>query len=184
ERCPMLCHRVCLGSVLLLALAASALADEYRDLFNGKDLDGWTVEGPRADKQGNTMWTVRDGNIVCLGKGFGFLRYDREKFGNFALRIEYRFAPNQKGNSGVGIRTAPFDPKQSRQTRPSFAAYEIQLQDDAGEPATVHSTGSLYRYAAPTANPSKPAPEWNTIDIECHGPRIQVSLNGQKILDA
>ncbi len=170
--------------VALLALPAWAWADEYRDLFNGKDLDGWVVEGPKTDKQGNAMWTVRDGHIVCLGKGFGFLRYEKEKFGDFALRVEYRFEPNQRGNSGIGIRTTPFDPKQSRLTRPSFAAYEIQLQDDAGKPATAHTTGSLYRFVAPTANPTKPAPDWNTIEIECLGPRIQVSINGQKILDA
>lgn len=175
---------LCLALLILQARPGVAADGEYRDLFNGKDLAGWLVEGPKTDKQGNTMWTVRDGSIVCLGKGFGFLRYEKEQFGDFAMRVEYRFAPNQRGNSGVGIRTIPFDSKQSRQTRPSFAAYEIQLQDDAGKPASVHTTGSLYRFVAPTANPARPAPEWNTIEIECTGPRIRVAVNGERILDA
>jgi hypothetical protein len=184
----MFASRTWLVCCLCLAVPAWAGAGEYRDLFNGKDLDGWVVEGPKADKNGNPNWSVQDGNIVCLGAGFGFLRYDREKFGDFALRVEYRFAPaanpKQSGNSGVGIRTIPFDRKQSALTRPSYAAYEVQLLDDAGKPADIHGSGSLYRYLAPTANPVKPAPEWNMVEVECVGPRIRVTMNGEKILDA
>src|SRR4051794_12195554 len=83
----------------ILSLPGEICAGEYRDLFNGKDLDGWVVEGPKQDKEGNANWSVRDKTIVCLGKGFGFLRYDQQQFGNFALRVEYRFsAPPAKTN--------------------------------------------------------------------------------------
>ena len=184
----MLGFRTWLVCCVCVAAPAGAPAEEFRDLFNGKDVDGWVVEGPKADKDGNPNWSVQDGLIVCQGKGYGFLRYDKEKFGDFALRVEYRFAPaatpKQSGNSGVGIRTIPFDPKQSALTRPSYAAYEVQLLDDAGKPPDVHGSGSLYRYLAPTANPVKPAPEWNTAEVECVGPRIRVTMNGEKILDA
>jgi Domain of Unknown Function (DUF1080) len=30
----------------------------------------------------------------------------------------------------------------------------------------------------------RPAPEWNTIEVECAGPRITVRLNGQTVLEA
>jgi hypothetical protein len=180
--------RTWLALILPLAAVTAAPAAEYHDLFNGKDFDGWVIDGPKADKQGQPLWEVRDGLIVCSGKAFGFLRYDRHQLSDFALRVEYRFAPpaqpNRRGNSGLGIRTIPFDPKRSQLTRPSFAAYEIQLLDDAGKAPNVHSTGSLYRYAAPTANPVKPAPEWNTIEVECVGPRIKVTVNGRAVLDA
>jgi len=174
---------------LLTATAALlAAAGDYRDLFNGKDLDGWVVEGPAADKQGNPNWSVQDGMIVCRGKGFGFLRYDREQFGDFTLRVEYRFAPpsktNPRGNSGLGVRTVPFDPKKSQLTRASYASFEIQLLDDAGKKPDVHSTGSLYRYVAPKANVVRPAPEWNTIEVQCSGPHFQIRMNGETILDA
>jgi hypothetical protein len=173
---------------MLLALSAIGHAAEDRPLFNGKDLDGWVVEGPKEDKQGNANWRVEDGMIICRGKGFGFLRYDRQQFGDFALHVEYRFAPqsktNPRGNSGLGIRTVPFDPKHSLLTRASFASYEIQLQDDAGRKPDAHSTGSLYRYLAPQANAVKPAPEWNSVDVECVGPRIKVRVNGEVVVDA
>jgi Leucine-rich repeat (LRR) protein len=173
---------------LLLALASAAPADDLRDLFDGRTLNGWVVEGPAADKAGRPMWSVEDGRIVCLGRGFGFLRYDRQEFSDFTLRVEYRFAPpsgdNPRGNSGLGIRTGRFDPKRSRETRPSYGAFEVQLLDDAGSPPSAHGTGSLYRYKGPSANPARPAPEWNTIEVRCDGPRITIRLNGQTILEA
>jgi hypothetical protein len=68
--------------------------------------------------------------------------------------------------------------------RPSYAAYEMQLLDDAGSPPSLHGIGSLCRYKSPTANPARPAPEWNTIEVECAGPRITVRVNRQKVLEA
>ena len=130
------------------------------------------------------VWSVKDGNIFCDGKGFGFLRYAKQEFADFALHVEYRMLNQGKPcNSGIGIRTVPFDPKKSSATRLSFACYEIQLLNDAGAKPDVHSTGSLYRYVTPSSNPVKPAPEWNTLEIECVGPRIRVSLNGTRVID-
>ena len=184
-------HRTSSRLVLLavfLTLPSAGRADEFRDLFDGKSLDGWVVEGPAKDKTGRTMWSVRDGRIACLGEGFGFLRYDRREFSDFTLRVEYRFiaTPGSKAqaNSGLGIRTGRFDPARSRETRASYAAFEVQLLDDAGRPPSAHGTGSLYRYKSPTTNPARPAPEWNTIEVTCAGPRITVRLNGQKVLEA
>ena len=173
---------------MLLNPASTARAGEFRDLFDGKSLDGWVVEGPAKDKTGRAMWSVRDGRIACLGEGFGFLRYDRQEFSDFTLRVEYRFnpAPGSKaqGNSGLGIRTRRFDPARSRETRASYAAFEVQLLDDAGSPPSAHGTGSLYRYKSPTANPARTAPEWNTIEVACAGRRLTVRLNGQTVLEA
>ncbi len=167
--------------VLTFALAAPAGAEEYRDLFNGRDLDGWVVDGPSMDKEKKPIWSVKDGMIIASGKAFGFLRFDKQEFGDFAFRVEYRLTP--RANSGLGIRTGKFDAKKDELTRPSYASYEIQLLDDAGKAASKGSSGSLYRYLAPSANPVKPAGEWNTIEVECVGSRIKVTLNGQKIVD-
>jgi hypothetical protein len=147
---------------LLRTLAPAAWADDCRDLFDGKSLDGWVVEAPARDQARRMMWSVENGRIVCLGEGFGFLRYDRREFGDFALRVEYRLAPPAAGkppdNSGLGIRTGRFDSARSRETRPSYAAFEVQLLDDTGSPPSAHGTASLNRYKGPTANPTRPAP--------------------------
>jgi hypothetical protein len=185
----------CLLGLLCVALLAAAQADESRNLFNGKDLDGWVVEGPKEFKDGDEtkpIWVARDGLITCQvnnRKSFGFLRYDKQQFADFALHVEYRMSPRPDAkaspcNSGIGIRTIPFDPAKSTATRPSYAAYEVQLLDDAGAKPNEHGTASLYRYVAPKVNAAKPAPEWNAIDIECVGPNIKITLNGQVVLEA
>jgi len=169
---------------LLFLLPAPAWAGEFEDLFNGKDLTGWVAEGSKEYRDHGRVvpvWTVRDGLLTCAGKGYGFLRYDRRQFDDFLFHVEYRMA---KGcNSGIGIRTVPYDPKRSRATRPSYAGYEIQLLDDAGHKPNAHGSGSLYRYVAPKVNPVRPAPAWNAVDVECLGPRIRIVINGQEVLD-
>lgn len=186
----MVMKHLWIGLAFLCLLPPIATAADFRDLFNTKDLDGWAIDGPKKNGQGNPIWSVQDGMIVCDASkgGFGFLRYDRQEFGDFVLRVEYRMTPPsktiQRGNSGIGIRTRPFDPKKSIETRPSYYSYEIQLLDDAGKPANAHCSGSLYRYLAPTVNAVKPAPEWNTIEIECLGPRIKITINDKSVIDA
>lgn len=176
--------RYALIAALIVGFGIPARGEEFKSLFNGKDLGGWVAEGVKEytrDGVVHPVWSVKDGTLLCTGKGFGFLRYDKEQFADFDWHVEFRMAP--RCNSGLGVRTTVFDPKKSRATRPSFYCYEIQLTDDAGKPANVHSTGSLYRYVAPRQSAIKPAGEWNSIDIECRGPRIKVTLNGHEIID-
>jgi len=170
-----------LGGVLLWQAASAHAAEGSTDIFNGKDLSGWVVDGGKTYKEGNEekpVWSVADGMIVCTGSKFGFLRYDKE-LKDFSVHVEYRMS---KGcNSGIGIRTVKFTGP--AKTRPSYASYEIQVLDDAGKQPGKGTSGSLYRYVAPKVNATKPAGEWNTIDIECRGPKIHVTLNGQVIQD-
>ena len=156
-------------------------AGDGRAIFNGRDLAGWVAEGTTEFKrEGGTLpvWTVEDGSIVCAGSGFGFLRYDR-KVRDFVLTLEFRAAP--RTNSGIGIRHGKFSGKRS--TRPSLAGYEIQILDDAGQEPSTSSTGSLYRYVAPKSSSVKSAGQWNTMRIECHGPKLSVALNDHVIHD-
>ncbi len=174
--------------LVLVALLLTAFANAEEEplaLFNGKNLDGWVIEGDdnaQKNSNGEPSWRVAEGTIVCESKGFGFLRYKEKEFADFVLTVEYKVAKG--GNTGIGIRTGPFDPKNSHASRPSYFGYEVQLLDDAGKPAKKTSTASLYRYVAPTENASKPAGEWNTIEITCKGPKISIVLNGKKVLDA
>jgi hypothetical protein len=179
-----------LALVLLIAAGQVQAGGPKLQMFDGKTLDGWKAEGtierkdPKQPDKTAPIWTVRDGMIHCAGQGFGFLRYDKQEFGDFHFHVEYRFPdPKGRNNSGIGIRTVEFDPKRSKDTRPSYACYEIQLLNDADKEPNAHGTGSLYRYVAPKVKAVKPAPEWNAMDIVCKGPHIVISLNGTEILD-
>ena len=171
-------------ALLAMGLVAAGAEEKPVRLFDGKSLDGWVAEGASEttiDGVKAPVWAVEDGLLVCRGKGFGFLRYKEREFDDFTLHVEFRMAP--RCNSGVGVRTRPFDPGDSRGTRPSFYSYEIQLIDDAGKAPDTHSTGSLYRYLAPRVNAMKPAGEWNRMDVVCQGPRIRIVLNGETVQD-
>jgi len=182
--------------ILCLFVFAPILLAQTNDaieLFNRKDLSGWVIEGPTEfDNKGNKepIWVADNGMITCRvnnRKSYGFLRYDKQQFSDFVFSLEYRLSekemPKQSPcNSGIGIRTGVYDPKKS-DSPPSRAGYEIQLLDDAMKNPDKHSTGSLYRYIAPSVKAVKPAPEWNKIEIECKGARIKVTLNGEKIID-
>ncbi|NDC52927.1 MAG: DUF1080 domain-containing protein [Planctomycetia bacterium] len=161
---------------------SAAESGDYLRLFNGRDFEGWVIDGPTEGitrPDGRPVWSVRDGEIVCAGNRWSFLRYERERFADFTLHVEFVMAP--KGNSGVGLRTGPVDMTAVQTTRPSCFAYEIQLLDDAGQPPSPFSSGSLYRYVAPAENAMKPAGEWNTLEVTCRGTVIDVVLNGRPI---
>jgi len=175
-----------IGLLCFAAPTASLHAEEHASkriaLFNGKNLDNWVVEGRGTYMDGDdvkAIWTVKDGLIHCAGRVYGWLRYDRT-FSDFELHVEYRML-QKKGNSGIGIRAVPY--QRILGNSPSNTGYEIQILDDPDKPPSIKSAFSLYRYIAPSAKPLNPAYEWNTVDIKCVGPRIQVTVNGRQVID-
>jgi hypothetical protein len=97
-------------------------ATEWRSLFNGRDLTGWTVKLAHHEVGDNYRETFRveDGAIAVrydrygedFGARFGHLFYD-EPFSHYVLALEYRIrGPQQPGgpsyarlNSGVMIHS-------------------------------------------------------------------------------
>ncbi|MCX7967101.1 MAG: DUF1080 domain-containing protein [Armatimonadetes bacterium] len=134
-------------------------------LFNGKDLTGWHV-------MGSPSWKVENGVLVCTGEGGGWLRSDKQ-YENFVLRLEFRISKG--GNSGIFIRSA-------LEGNPAFTGMEVQILDDHGRTPSPHTTGSIYDAVAPQKNMSKPAGEWNFVEIICRGPWVVVAMNGEEIV--
>jgi hypothetical protein len=150
-------------------------AAESRSLFNGKDLSGWVV-------MHGGEWTVEDGVLVGRNgtnwttnpeESGSWLRSE-EQYGDFVLELEYNITPG--GNSGIHFRSA-------LDKNPSFTGYEMQIVGDASAPPRKGGIGSLYDVVAPTRNASKPPGEWNKVRITCQGNRIQVTMNGEDIVD-
>lgn len=165
----------CLMALAILVAATGAFAarmapeerrEGYFRLFNGKDLDGWTVMGEPA-------WSVKDGVIHCTGAGYGWLRTN-DTYKDFVVRLEYRIAKD--GNSGMFLRA-------KLEGDPAFSGMELQILDDAGKPADKHSSTALYDALAPTKNMAKPAWEWNTVEISMIGGHLQCIHNGEKVID-
>jgi hypothetical protein len=145
----------------------------WRQLFDGKDLNGWKHVGPGGD-------TVEDGLIRTHG-GMGLLYWTGGKLGSCVIRVVYKMRDNND-NSGVFIRI-PLEPRE--EWMPVHYGYEVQIDnhpETSGEDE-YHITGTLYSLTKPLAKPGKPGPEWNTMEITLDGPRTIVTLNGVKVTD-
>jgi len=151
-----------------LLLLASLLPAQPRQLFNGRDLEGWQW----VDNEG---FRVEDGAIRTQSRK-GMLWYTREKIGNATLRVVYKMS-NAKGNSGIFIRM-PKEPAAERDA--IHNGIEVQIDDNDDD---WHATGVLYSMTKAKARPSKPAGEWNTMEITLDGLRTIVRLNGVLVTD-
>ncbi len=145
---------------------SSERADGWVDLFNGKDLSGWTCEGDVS------AWGVEDGELVTVKPGQGWwLRTDR-MFRDFELKLDF-WMP-EGGNSGVGLRG-------SSNGDPAFTGFEVQILDTAGEDPNEHNCGAVYEAIVPDAMAVKPHGNWNSYHIKLVGDTLNVWLNGIQI---
>ena len=165
--------RVVLGILVLVVLAIPLrAADQWKPLFNGKDLSGWKHVGPGT-------FLVENGMLKTLG-GMGLLWYSEEKLGNCIIRVVYKTSTRQD-NSGVFIRIGgePWD-----EWYAVHHGYEVQILEEppAGMPTDPwHTTGALYSISQAKTGVAKPAGEWNTMEITLDGPTTIVMLNGVKV---
>jgi hypothetical protein len=158
----------------LLLLTAPALAGEapWTDIFNGKNLDGWT--SGTGGKPGDG-WKIEEGGVLHRVAKAGDLISDKE-YTDFEL--EFDWAVTTGCNSGVKYRV--------HKTAGGWLGPEYQVLDDAGHengkvPKT--SAGSLYEVIAPNADKElKPVGEWNHSRIVAKGPVIEHYLNGKLVV--
>lgn len=175
--------RVILSAVMLtllvpmVAIAEDATTEApaekeegFVSLFDGKSLNGWVGA--------TNGYLVEDGQIICDPKGGGNL-FTEEEYQDFILRLEFKVPPG--GNNGIGIRS----PKSGGI---AYSGMELQVLDnDAPQYKNLKEYqyhGSLYGMAAAKRGHLKPAGEWNKQEVRVEGDKIQVILNGEKILDA
>ena len=156
-------------------------AAEPQALFNGKDFSGWSFDNIDPKVEAGTVWSVRDGMLVCQGRPPGVIRSDKE-FSNYELNLEWRWAPDTKPeNSGVLIHAST--------PREAFVwpkSIEVQLAAGhagdfwmIGEKVTVAgSEAQGRRWVKKAASAEKPPGEWNRMRIRCEGAKVTVWVNG------
>lgn len=129
------------------------------DLFNGKNLNGWTTQ---LDDVPNG-WVIRDGLLVNEKPGNNLVTI--QKYDDFKLHAEFRYPKGS--NSGIYLR----------------GRYEVQIEDNHGSAAESHKIGGVYGFLTPSCNAAKAAGIWQTYDITLVGRSVTVILNGERIID-
>ena len=162
-------------ALLLLLPAAMAFAewtpdeDGYIHIFNGQNLDGWTITGDEAG-----FW-VEDGVIRSEGDlGGDWMYFAEREFSDFELIVEWRVS--EDGNSGVFLRVPP-------EGRPWLTGYEVQIVCETHEREDHHCTGSLYDYVAVDPRPDETPEQWRKFRIRAEGDHITVDLDEIRIID-
>lgn len=137
-------------------------------LFNGKDMSGWTLIN-ETQKNG---FKVIDGIMVNdpaqpeNGEHISYGNIRTEKtFEDFNLKLEVNVPAGS--NSGVYLR----------------GIYEIQVSDSYKKPLDPHNMGAVYSRITPVVAAEKPAGQWQSLDITLCDRHATVVLNGIKIID-
>lgn len=143
-------------------------------LFNGKNLDGWTIND--ADpKRMASKWTVTEAGELRVQSGPGDL-ISHSLFADFVLQLECK--TNGKAlNSGVFFRCIPGQYQNG---------YEAQIQNgykdnDRSQPVDF-GTGAIYR-RVPARKVVSNDNEWFTMTVIAHGRYIATWVNGYQTVD-
>jgi hypothetical protein len=135
------------------------------ELFNGKDLTGWTVHGTEK-------WYVENGELICESgpdKQYGYLSTDKN-YKNFILTLQFKQEAN--GNSGVFFRSQiPEGVKIS-----GWQAEVAPLGQHTGGIYESYGRGWLIQPNPEHEKYLKPD-EWNTYKIKVDGDEVTTWLN-------
>jgi hypothetical protein len=185
------------------ALAWAAAGQEWKPLFNGRDLTGWEVRG-------ECLWTVMEGGVLLGQRAHASVAapftaawpidarqyrswlyrqawlYTKAEFDEYDLHVEYFMPPG--ANSGVSIRDrsrahhaigesdeARPDLAKFPKTTPAHIGYEIQIIDGDSD---KFPSGSVYTFVAAKKGIQRGG-EWNSMEIQSRHAGIRVLVNGK-----
>lgn len=160
------CFVIAWGTLIFATVAADKVAGADAagftvELFDGKSLDGWTIEGDCAAE-------VRDGAIVATS-GNGWLRSDLV-YADFELRLEWQATKESAYDSGIYVRTFPGEKPFPRQS------YQLNL-------AQGHE-GVVNRLRGTKAPDNvRPAGQWNEFVIRAVGEKLSLACNGKPVYE-
>jgi hypothetical protein len=182
--------------IALIIVAAPLHADEeFVELFNGKNLDGW--EGDAK------VWSVEEGLLTGKSpaaqedklKANTFAIWDGGEVGDFELVAEFRLEGDN--NSGVQYRAQP-NPKNGPFSIVGYQAdihpaanYTGMLYDEGGR-GIAAERGQKVTLKADDKKEVKPLDgkfdpvdlsEWTTIEVQAVGNRLIHKINGDVAVD-
>lgn len=192
------------------ARAQQPTAGEWRPLFNGQDLTGWTpkIRGHKAGENFGNTFHVADGVIQVrydaydrFDERFGHLFFD-EPFSHYRLRVVYRFVGEQcPGAPGWAIRNSGImahgqTPESMTVDQDFPVSIEVQMLGGDGE-HTRH-TGNLCTpgthvvmrdllhtpHCKDSTSQTYHGDQWVTLELEAHGNGLmRHSINGEPVLE-
>lgn len=159
--------------LLLLSIIACKTGNQeagWQSLFNGADLDGWTIHGTEK-------WYVENDKLVCesgTDKEYGYLATNK-KYKDFHLKLEFK--QESDGNSGVFFR--------SSLDGTIISGWQVEVAPpghDTGGIYESYGRGWLIQIPEEKEDILKEG-EWNTLEIKVFEDRVTTWLNGVQMVD-
>ncbi len=206
---------LCLYLFLSLCLPDTALAEEagsqgkWIPLFNGKNLDDWTVKirGYDANDNFGKTFRVEDGLLKVgydqydeFADKFGHLFY-KDSFSHYIIRVEYRFTGEQsKGGPGWAFRNSGImihgqTPESMSKDQRFPVSIEVQLLGGKGSgerhtanlctPGThVFMKDKLFKpHCTDSSSKTYNGDQWVTVEVEVRGNEIiKHIIDGETVL--
>ena len=186
-------------------------AAEWKSLFNGKDLDGWTpkITGYELGVNHADTFRVEDGLLKVrfdkhqgrFTNQFGHLFY-RKSLSNYRLRVEYRVVGEQMpggpkwANRNSGVMIYGQTPESMRKDQDFPVSIEVQLLGGQGRgprstanlctPGTnVVMDGKLTKaHCINSESATFDGDQWVTVEIEARGGEaIRHFVNGELVME-
>lgn len=155
--------------ILFSFLMVTGLTAQEKELFNGKDLTGWTVYGTEK-------WYVEDGLLVSESgpdAQYGYLATDKH-YKDFEVSLE--FLQEADGNSGVFIRSTIEGTKVS--------GWQVEVAPKGKHTGGVYESYGRGWLVKPEAEKELILQEgrWNTLKIRVMGDQLTSWLNGVQMV--
>ncbi len=169
-------RRITVLMMIVMATAITLNAQEWVELFNGKNFKGW------EKLDGNAEYRVENGEVIGTSKSGtpNSFMATRKMYGDFIL--EYEMKMDRGINSGVQFRSVALQPD----GRERVNGYQVECDDTdtrpwAGGIFEEASRGWLYpmsyNLCVAKAKINKHG-EWNKIRVEAVGSTIRTYING------
>lgn len=155
--------------VLIVLCSSASSVHAQKKLFNGKNLQGWTIHGTEK-------WYVEKGELICESgpdKQYGYLS-TKQSYKNFELTLKFKQEAN--GNSGVFFRSSIEGVK--------ISGWQVEVA-----PLGQHTGGIYESYGRgwliqPEAEDEQflKTGQWNELRIKVVGDEVTTWLNGAKMV--
>lgn len=200
-----------IAAILVFTMSSPGSAEEeWIQLFNGKNLDGWKVKLRYRDLNDNfgDTFRVEDGLMKVrydaydkFGETFGHIFY-HQPFKNYVIRVEYRFVGEQVNegpgwalrNSGIMVHGQ--SPESMLKDQDFPVSIEVQLLGGDGTnkrttgnlctPGTnVVMNGKLFKpHCTSSSSKTYHGEQWVTAEVEVRGNEsVKHFINGELVLE-
>jgi hypothetical protein len=151
------------------------------DLFDGKDLSGWTF-CMRNNADPSNTWSVGDGLMKCTGKPNGYVRTEQD-YRDYKLTAEWRFvnvAP-KADNGGILVHMQLPDKVwppciQCQGKHTNVGDLFLMAGSESKEHRGMEANTPLAKQGE---DAEKPVGQWNTCVLVCSGNSVKVYVNGR-----